>query len=137
MLSDLHWMLCGAVQTTNAIFGGQLLAAMLCIFVHIIITPYFFFLDILYPSSTGFLNVSYLAVQSLWIVTHIMELVLLVLPCAATTHQANKTSTIICKLLNKEMSSETRKQVAGAVTTYLVILIQFQNSDTTTLLGNT
>lgn len=111
MLSDLHWMLCGAVQTTNTIFGGQLLAAMLCIFVHIIITPYFFFLDILYPSSTGLLNVSYLIIQMLWILTHIAELILLVLPCAATTHQVRKY--ILTTFFNFEQHLLNYQEVSG------------------------
>ena len=91
VLSDLHWVLCVAVHKANTIFSSQLLAVMFSIFVHIIITPYFFFLDLVYSSSRGSTNnLGYLIIQIVWIITHVLHLVLLIWPCAATTDQVRK-----------------------------------------------
>ncbi|RZF44331.1 hypothetical protein LSTR_LSTR006881 [Laodelphax striatellus] len=159
MMSDIHWMLCDMVEKANDLFGAQVLAVMICIFIHNIVTPYFFFLNLMYPEGESLLATMHLVSQFLWIITHIMELLVIVLPCAATSNEANVTSKIVCKLLNRHLTQATRQQletfalqlthhraefsaygmfkldlpvitsIAGAVTTYLVILIQFQSTD--------
>ncbi|XP_046675114.1 gustatory receptor for sugar taste 43a-like [Homalodisca vitripennis] len=160
-LSDLHWSLCSIIHRTNSVFSWQLLAHVVTLLLHTIIAPYSLFTAMsLY--TQGHLTDRYLGhlfMQAVWAVKHWVQLLLLVWPCSAATQEANRTASIVCKLLNKEMSPETRKQletlvlqlfhhnaefsvfglftlhfpiltsIAGAVTTYLVILIQFQNAD--------
>ncbi|XP_039279977.1 gustatory receptor for sugar taste 43a isoform X4 [Nilaparvata lugens] len=159
MMSDIHWLLCDMVEKANDLFGAQVLALMICIFIHNIVTPYFFFLNLMYPKDSSIMSTLQLVSQFFWIITHVLELLVIVLPCAATSSEANNTSKIVCKLLNRNFTQGTRQQletfalqlthhraeysaygmfkldlpvitsIAGAVTTYLVILIQFQGTD--------
>ncbi|XP_049853046.1 gustatory receptor for sugar taste 43a-like [Schistocerca gregaria] len=103
---------------------------------------------------------AFLSLQLMWILIHVSKLFLIVQPCSATCNEAKKTGSIVVKLLNVELQLPMKRQlevfamqlihrnvefsafgfcnldfpliasIAGAVTTYLVILIQFQNSDT-------
>ncbi|XP_046681352.1 putative gustatory receptor 28b [Homalodisca vitripennis] len=113
-LMNTYWMLCDAVHQANDFYCDQLMAVMFSLFVHVTIKSYFFFMN------------------------------------------ADNTAVMICKLINKDLDPSLRKQLegfllqlphhnarfsargffqihnetltsmAGAVTTYLVILIQFQ-----------
>ncbi|XP_046666424.1 uncharacterized protein LOC124358174 [Homalodisca vitripennis] len=121
-LMDLYWLLCDAVKHANVFYGNQLLAAVFSAFVHIIITLYYLFLH-LRPGQASFL-----VMQGVWAITHISHLVLLVRPSTDVTDAANETAPMICRLLNRDLSKNIRKQIASSVTTYLVILIQFQSN---------
>ncbi|XP_067005900.1 gustatory receptor for sugar taste 43a-like [Anabrus simplex] len=131
----------------------------LTVFLHLVITPYFFLLDLLYPVTYGNTDPSFLFLQLAWIVAHVLKLFLIIQPCSATCNEARRTGTLVAQLLNNCHDSSIKKQletfalqlihqrvefsacgfytlnfpliasIAGSVTTYLVILIQFQASD--------
>ncbi|XP_039279976.1 gustatory receptor for sugar taste 43a isoform X3 [Nilaparvata lugens] len=136
MMSDIHWLLCDMVEKANDLFGAQVLALMICIFIHNIVTPYFFFLNLMYPKDSSIMSTLQLVSQFFWIITHVLELLVIVLPCAATSseletfalqlthHRAEYSAYGMFKLDLPVITS-----IAGAVTTYLVILIQFQGTD--------
>ncbi|XP_046666428.1 gustatory receptor for sugar taste 43a-like [Homalodisca vitripennis] len=154
-LIDLYWLLCDAVQYANVFYGNQLLTTVFSGFAHIIITFYYLFLHLV-PGQG-----SYLVIQGFWAITHISHLVLLVRPSTALTDAANETAPIVCRLINRDLNSNVKKQlkefllqlihhnaalsargvfpihshiltsIAGSVTTYLVILIQFQTTPPT------
>ncbi|KAG8294659.1 gustatory receptor [Homalodisca vitripennis] len=149
-LMNTYWMLCDAVHQVNVFYGDQLMAVIFSAFIHITIKFYFLFLNV----TTGkvFLTIS----EGAWILTYICFLVVLVNSSTDVTNSANETGQMICKLINKDLDpilskqlegfllqlphhnarfsalgffqlhNETLTGMAGAVTTYLVILIQFQ-----------
>ncbi|XP_046681299.1 gustatory and pheromone receptor 32a-like [Homalodisca vitripennis] len=100
--------------------------------------------------------------EGAWILLHICYVILLLNSSTVVTNQADETGQTICKLINKDLDPNLRKQLegfllqlphhnarfstrgyfplnnetltamAGAVTTYLVILIQFQTEPSST-----
>lgn len=87
MFQELHWSLCEAIQIVNNAFGWQLLTSVLCICVHIIVTPYFLLLDLFYPAAYGSADIGFLILQVVWIITHHIHLLLIVIPASETTVQ--------------------------------------------------
>ncbi|CAL1679261.1 unnamed protein product [Lasius platythorax] len=101
----------------------------------------------------------FLAVQGLWCIFHFWRLLMIIQPAYATTMQGKKTAVLVSQLLSTSHDREGTKQleifslqlllrplefsacglftldrtlmtsIAGAVTTYLVILLQFQKED--------
>ncbi|XP_039292101.1 putative gustatory receptor 28b [Nilaparvata lugens] len=154
-LSKLHTELCDVIEQTSRIFSGQIFAAMLLFFVHMIVHPFIASIVIIKPSSIKWLTMSYIANHFTFLFGDIISLIQLVEPCSKLSDHANETSTIVCKLLNQRIPSGTRTQLErferllyhgntelrvfgmfsmnrpvimggiGAVTTYLVILVQF------------
>ncbi|KAG8306169.1 gustatory receptor [Homalodisca vitripennis] len=140
-------------KKANVFYGGQLMAVIFSAFIHITIKFYFLFLNV----TTGkvFLTIS----EESWILTSICFLVVLVNSSTDVTNSADETRQMIYKLINKDLDpilnkqlegfllqlphhfsalgffqlhNETLTWMAGAVTTYLVILIQFQAPPTST-----
>ncbi|XP_048506410.1 gustatory receptor for sugar taste 43a-like isoform X2 [Athalia rosae] len=99
----VHSSLSDTVLLINNAFGFPALIAVLTCLLHLIITPYFLILE-----ANGEHNEFFLVVQLMWCVGHVGRLLIIVQPCYAAS-----------------------VQIAGAVTTYLVILIQFQKDDDT------
>ncbi|KAG8275883.1 gustatory receptor [Homalodisca vitripennis] len=104
-LIDLYWLLCDAVQYANVFYGNQLLTTVFSGFAHIIITFYYLFLHLV-PGQG-----SYLVIQGFWAITHISHLVLLVRPSTALTDAANETAPIVCRLINRDLNSNVKKQL--------------------------
>ncbi|KAG8282204.1 gustatory receptor [Homalodisca vitripennis] len=149
-LMNTYWTLCDAVHQANVFYGDQLMAVIFSSFIHVTIRSYCFFLY--FRNGNMFAATS----ESIWILSHVCYLVLLVNSSTNLTNSANETSTMICKLINKNLDpaineqlerfllqlphhnakfsalgyfpvhNETLTAMAGAATTYLVILIQFQ-----------
>ncbi|XP_046681387.1 putative gustatory receptor 28b [Homalodisca vitripennis] len=139
-LMNTYWMLCDAVHQANVFYGDQLMAVISSSFIHVTIRSYYFFL---YVRNGNMISVTS---ESIWILSQVCYLVVL----------ADETSTMICKLINKHLDPVLKEQLerfllqvphhnarfsalgnfpvhnqtltamAGAVTTYLVVLIQFQ-----------
>ncbi|XP_046681293.1 putative gustatory receptor 28b [Homalodisca vitripennis] len=142
-LMNTYWMLCDAVHQANVFYCDQLMSVTFSSFLHITVTSYYFFL--LLKTSKVFIMIN----EGAWILLHICY--------------ADETGQTICKLINKDLDTNLRKQlegyspavaspqrkiicpwiffsvnnetlteIAGAVTTYLVILIQFQTGPSST-----
>ncbi|XP_018398189.1 PREDICTED: gustatory receptor for sugar taste 43a-like [Cyphomyrmex costatus] len=155
-LMTVHASLCDIVMLINAAYGVVALMITITCLIHLIITPYFLIME-----ADGRREPLFLAVQGLWCIFHIWRLLMIVQPTYATTTQGKKTAVLVSQLLSMSPDKENRKQlemfslqllhrplefsacglftldrtlitsIAGAVTTYLVILIQFQKEDDT------
>ncbi|XP_046684412.1 putative gustatory receptor 28b [Homalodisca vitripennis] len=155
-LMNTYWMLCDAVHQANDFYCYQLMAVVFNSFVHITITCYIFFLYV----REG--NMFAIITEGAWFLTHIYYVVVLVNSSTDVTNSAEETSQMICKLINSNLDPVLKKQLegfllqfphhnarfsalgyfpihketltamAGAVTTYLVIMIQFQNKPPST-----
>ncbi|KAG8324109.1 hypothetical protein J6590_099889 [Homalodisca vitripennis] len=106
-MSECYWLLCDAVKKANMFYNNQLFFAVFSAFIHIIITLYYFFVVIIVISPT----LSSLALLATWISTHITHLVLLVNSASDVTNAADRTGPTICRLVNKDLDPEIRKQV--------------------------
>ncbi|XP_033223109.1 gustatory receptor for sugar taste 43a-like [Belonocnema kinseyi] len=155
LLITLHGNLCQSTLLLNTGFGIPLLFNILSCLLHLIITPYFVYIEV----HDEHCSYRVITMQILWIVFHMMGLLVTVQPCYWSCVQAKETGVIISELLTLKWDIEIRKQleifslqmlhrplefsacglfimdrtlvtsIAGAVTTYLVILIQFQSGD--------
>ncbi|XP_046680511.1 uncharacterized protein LOC124367595 isoform X2 [Homalodisca vitripennis] len=105
-MSECYWLLCDAVKKANMFYNNQLFFAVFSAFVHVIITLYYFFVVIIVISPT----LSSLALLATWISTHITHLVLLVNSASDVTNAADRTGPTICRLVNKDLDPEIRKQ---------------------------
>ncbi|XP_039292100.1 putative gustatory receptor 2a [Nilaparvata lugens] len=157
-LSDLHRELCGVIQDVSNAFGGQNISLMFFLVFYITFCPYKIFICFLKPTE-DWEYMENIVILVCWCTTYIAMLFILILPCSSATSKANKTATIVSKILTmKNMSphnySEMEKfsrqllhhnteftvmdmftlnlslvtTIAGSVTTYLVILIQFEDT---------
>ncbi|XP_046681312.1 gustatory receptor 68a-like [Homalodisca vitripennis] len=155
-LMNTYWMLCDAVHQANVFYCDQLMAVTFSSFVHITVTSYYFFL--LLKTSKVFIMIN----EGAWILLHIYYVMLLLNSSTVVTNKADETGQTICKSINTDLDTNLRKQLegfllqlphhnarffargffplnnetlkamAGAVTTYLVILIQFQTEPSST-----
>ncbi|KAM0728547.1 Gustatory receptor for sugar taste 43a [Formica fusca] len=132
-LMTVHASLCDTVSLINTAYGVVVLAITITCLIHLIITPYFLIME-----ADGRREPLFLAVQGLWCIFHIWRLLIIVQPTYATTMQGKKTAVLLlhrslefsaCGLFTLDRTLVT--SIAGAVTTYLVILIQFQKEDDT------
>ncbi|XP_018305842.1 gustatory receptor for sugar taste 43a-like [Mycetomoellerius zeteki] len=155
-LMTVHASLSDTVMLINTAYGVVALMITITCLIHLIITPYFLIME-----ADGRREPLFLAVQGLWCIFHIWRLFMIVQPTYAVTTQGKKTAVLISQLLSVSLDKESKKQleifslqllhrplefsacglftldrtlvtsIAGAVTTYLVILIQFQKEDDT------
>ncbi|KAJ3650966.1 hypothetical protein Zmor_017038 [Zophobas morio] len=140
-----------AAKIVNDCYGLVMLIVLLGCLIHLLVTPYSLRTLTLEQSSPVFI-----VAQSIWMGIHIARLMLIIEPCHGCFQQLKETSAIVCKLRLSEKEKEYRKAIdffltflaqcriefsafgltalgrnllppiAGAVTTYLVILFQFQ-----------
>ncbi|XP_039279978.1 uncharacterized protein LOC111056165 isoform X1 [Nilaparvata lugens] len=89
-LRNLSEELRSAMELTNHIFGLQILAATFDLFLNIVITPYFLYIDIKTTSSSGHVFMMTKEGKVFWTIANILKLVFLFLPCASTTDEAAK-----------------------------------------------
>ncbi|XP_020277873.1 gustatory receptor for sugar taste 43a-like isoform X2 [Pseudomyrmex gracilis] len=152
----VHGSLCDTVTLINSAYGVVILVITITCLIHLIITPYFLIME-----ADGRREPLFLFVQGLWCIFHIWRLLIVVQPTYSATTQGKKTAVLVSQLLSVNRDREGRKQleifslqllhrplefsacglfaldrtlvtsIAGAVTTYLVILIQFQKDDDT------
>nr|QHN69215.1 gustatory receptor 9 [Sirex nitobei] len=157
----MHTSLLNTVLLINSAFGVPLLVITATCLLHLIATPYFVIIEI-YGKRDQLL----LTTQCLWCILHVGRIFVIVQPCYTVSEESKKTASIVSKLLSLDWEPEVRKQlkmfslqllhrpfelsacghfslnrslitsIAGAVTTYLVILIQFQKGDETVQAGN-
>ncbi|KAG8251723.1 gustatory receptor [Homalodisca vitripennis] len=155
-LMNTYWMMCDAVHQANDFYCDQLMAVMFSLFVHVTIKAYFFFLFL--RAGEVFAMIS----EAAWVLVYVCYAILLVNSGTNVTNSADEMRLVICQSVNKDLKPSLRKQLevfllqlihhntkfsargffqihnetltsmAGAVTTYLVILIQFQTERQTT-----
>ncbi|XP_046676794.1 putative gustatory receptor 28b [Homalodisca vitripennis] len=148
-LMKTYWELCDAVHQANTFYGDQLMVIFFNSFAHITISLYYFSYSVIYEDTI------ITVLMGTWSIAHVAYLVLLVHPSTLVTKLAAETAPVICKLINMDLDpalvkcleefllqlgkhkprlsalgffhihNSTLTGMAGAVTTYLVILIQF------------
>ncbi|XP_034948469.1 gustatory receptor for sugar taste 43a-like [Chelonus insularis] len=153
-LISIHSSLCDINLLINKAFGFPILVVGITCLLHLIITPYFLMME-----ANNEREGIFIFVQCLWCILHIYRMLMVVQPCYATTKESKNTAVLISQLLTYSWQPDVRKQLeifslqllhrplnfsacglfsldralvtsmAGAVTTYLVILIQFQKAD--------
>ncbi|XP_076652990.1 gustatory receptor for sugar taste 43a [Halictus rubicundus] len=153
---QVHSTLCDTVGLINVAFGVVILAVTTSCLLHLVIAPYFLILQAAEEHEWIFL-----AVQGMWCIFHVARMLIIVQPSYWTVVEGKKTAVIVSQLLSSSFDANARQQlevfslqllhrplefsvcglfsldrtlitsIAGAVTTYLVILIQFQNADDT------
>ncbi|XP_018574194.1 gustatory receptor for sugar taste 43a-like [Anoplophora glabripennis] len=143
-----------AVQVLNndGAFGIHLIT--LSCLLHLIVTPYFLLAEIIKPNG----NVMFTYLQAAWLLAHIGRLLIIVEPCQLCLDEHRRTSMLLCELLTKDFDENVRNSliifsmqlnyckikfspcgffkidrslitsVTAAVTTYLVILFQFNTN---------
>ncbi|XP_076220699.1 gustatory receptor for sugar taste 43a [Nomia melanderi] len=151
-----HSSLCDTVSLINNTFGIVILAVTTSCLLHLVITPYFLILQ----AGEGHEWI-FLAVQGMWCIFHVTRMLIIVQPSYSTVAEGKRTAVLVSQLLSSSYEANARHQleifslqllhrplefsvcglfsldrtlitsIAGAVTTYLVILIQFQNADET------
>nr|WKF45132.1 gustatory receptor 24 [Podabrus annulatus] len=150
----IYLLLCDAADFINNCCGLPILMILISCLLHLVVTPYFMVVEI-----TGRKNLLFLTLQSIWLLTHIVRLVIIVEGCYGCTVELKKTRPLVCKLFSYDFDEKFKRQlhifaaelnyrvieytacglftidrtlittIAGAVTTYLVILIQFQKTN--------
>ncbi|XP_072394807.1 gustatory receptor for sugar taste 43a-like [Diabrotica undecimpunctata] len=127
---------------------------MLSCLLHLIVTPYFLLAKIISDDT----DIYYICLQSIWFIGHIGRVLIIVEPCQSCINEHHKTSSVISDMLTYEVDDTIKKgmtmfslqfnrwklrfsscgffkisralltSIAGAVTTYLVILFQFNTT---------
>ncbi|KAG8300002.1 gustatory receptor [Homalodisca vitripennis] len=152
-LMDIYWLLVDAVHQANAFYCDQLMATTSYLFFSIVFDLYYAVLTYELGDNIEFIYVF------AWALLSVSYIVVMVQSAADVTKSADKTMMTICKTIHKNIDPAIRTQldrfllqvsndrptfcalhlfkfksniltkVAGAVTTYLVILLQFQNEN--------
>ncbi|XP_053997934.1 gustatory receptor for sugar taste 43a-like [Hylaeus anthracinus] len=155
-LITVHSSLCDAVSLINSAYGVVILAVTVTCLLHLVITPYFLILQV--DENHEWI---YLLVQCMWCIFHVTRMLIIVQPSYSTVAEGKKTAVLVSRLLSSSFEVDSRQQleifslqllhrplefsacglfsldrtlitsIAGVVTTYLVILIQFKNADDT------
>ncbi|XP_046677401.1 putative gustatory receptor 28b [Homalodisca vitripennis] len=148
-LMSAYHILYDAVHEANNFYSDQLLVSTFCSSSILTECLYFFLVDCM----TGY-NIGMISIGS-WIILNAIFLMLVALSGSNVTEAAGETTSLIRKLISQDVSSETREHlksfllqlfnkdvgfsasgffqinrhiltsIAAAVTTYLVIIIQF------------
>uniref|UniRef100_A0A1B6L7Y2 Gustatory receptor n=2 Tax=Graphocephala atropunctata TaxID=36148 RepID=A0A1B6L7Y2_9HEMI len=155
VLIDNYWLLCDAVCQANSFYCDQMLVTIFSSFFHITVALYYLIVHI----NLG--DIKFIANDGAWGVVYICHLILLIRPSSEVTASADETAPMICQLINMTPDPAIKRQVksfllqvpnhnarfsalgffdlrndiltsmAGAVTTYVVIMFQFQSQNHT------
>ncbi|XP_076756397.1 gustatory receptor for sugar taste 43a [Xylocopa sonorina] len=153
-LMMVHSSLCDVVALVNNAFGFVVLTVTVSCLLHLVITPYFLILQIGQKNEWIFL-----VVQCGWCIFHVARIFLIVQPSYSTVVEGKRTAALVSQLLFCNYETNVRREleifslqllhrplefsacglfpldrtlitsIAGVVTTYLVILMQFQHAD--------
>ncbi|XP_053686251.1 gustatory receptor for sugar taste 43a [Sabethes cyaneus] len=153
-LAYIHASLSTGVILVSNTFGVALLAILGSCLLHLVATSYFLMVELV-----GDKDAVFSWIQALWLFIHIFRFLLTVEPCHITNVESRRTMTIVCNLMRtcKDSSAKARLETfwrqlvgnnstftacglcsidrhiitsyCGAITTYLVILIQFKEAD--------
>ncbi|XP_055306380.1 gustatory receptor for sugar taste 43a-like isoform X2 [Sitodiplosis mosellana] len=151
IFADVHELLGKAMVNVSSEFGVTILVLLISCLLHLVVTAYFFFLEVFGDRKDTF----YTTVQILWLIFHSLRLLLIIEPCHRIGAEAGRTVEIVCDLLRKKGEHYALKNfwqqliadntffsacgicridrpllttLGGAIATYLVILLQFNKS---------
>ncbi|XP_050326570.1 gustatory receptor for sugar taste 43a [Bactrocera neohumeralis] len=154
LLEENHESLGKCMRLVSNSHGVAVLFILVSCLLHLVATSYFLFLELLSKKDSGMVWL-----QVLWIIFHSLRLILVVEPCHLATVESKKTIQIVCEIERKIhdpiLTEEVKKfwqqllvvdvefsasglcrvnrtlltSFSSAICTYLVILIQFQNTN--------
>ncbi|KAJ8668068.1 hypothetical protein QAD02_009731 [Eretmocerus hayati] len=107
-LITVHWTLCDSIHNINRAYGGVILTSMISCLVHLIITPYFLYIEV-YRNNNGSIGV--LIIQVLWTMFHIYRLLLFVQPCHRITVEVEKSGVLVSQALIQKWDHEAKKRL--------------------------
>ncbi|RZC39647.1 7tm 7 domain containing protein [Asbolus verrucosus] len=155
-LIDAYQKLIEASKSVNDCYGLIILLLLMGCLIHLLVCPYTLYNLIIANSDDGYISI---IAQSLWMLGHMARLLLIVEPCHGCLTEASGTAALICQLSCTDLCREIKKflktfilllsqckieftalglaqiqrgvltTIAGAVTTYLVILFQFNTQE--------
>ncbi|KAG8244454.1 gustatory receptor [Homalodisca vitripennis] len=130
-LTNQYWQLSEAFNQANIFFSAQLFISIASLFIHTIITLYYFILHVWLTMNVY--KITRVIIIGLWVFTHVATLIILVRSGNSVTTELDL---FLLQLLHNNASfsalglfqvkMEILTAMAGSITTYLVILIQFQ-----------
>ncbi|KAF9810585.1 hypothetical protein SFRURICE_021038 [Spodoptera frugiperda] len=152
-LGLLYCSLCDVVRHVNDSYGTVLVAMLLCLLLHLVITPYHVITNIFNKSRS---DRSSPTLQLNWVVLHFINLLLIIEPCHRTHEEMRRTRHLISQMLrhtttdNNGLLSELQifyqhlslnevsyaplkmfpldrtliVTILGSITTYLVVVVQ-------------
>ncbi|XP_031629035.1 gustatory receptor for sugar taste 43a-like [Contarinia nasturtii] len=150
--ADIHELLGKAMVNVSSEFGVTILLLLVSCMLHLVVTGYFFFLEVF-----GNRDTFYTTVQVFWLIFHALRLILIIEPCHFVAAEAGRTMKIVCDLLRMKGEHYALKKfwcqlmadnntffsacgmcridrpllttLFGAIATYLVILLQFNRAN--------
>ncbi|KAK3924407.1 Gustatory receptor for sugar taste 43a [Frankliniella fusca] len=154
-LNMAHHMLCESTFAIARRYGLSLLADMLCLLLHLVITAYFLLKHLI--SEPTVVSSQYIMMQAVWLAAHLGRMLFIVLPCSRASAEAGRTGTLVgvvlstttpATLAHKQLETFSIQllhhrvnfnacglfelglplvvSILGAVTTYLVVLLQLK-----------
>ncbi|KAL0867535.1 hypothetical protein ABMA27_008312 [Loxostege sticticalis] len=154
-LSLMYSSACEAVRQLNDCFAPELLALLMSFLLHLVVTPYNCIANI----SGGKINMQLLTMQLLWCSIHFVSLIVMVEPCHITQREMGRTNFLVSQLMLQNtdelvtnelnvfgrylylndvvyspmgicvLSRSLVASILASVTTYLVIMMQFQATE--------
>ncbi|XP_044264733.1 putative gustatory receptor 28b [Tribolium madens] len=155
-LCRLHYKLTSVLQKINSAFAVQLLVSIAVSLFNVLFQAYYLYY--VATGKASFVTVPMIVCPVVWLMDEVVEIYLLVHACASTCEYANDTPTILHELRNSYFNMDLENNIqsyslqllhqkvqfsvlgffvvdytlvysiVGAVTTYLVIFIQFDQS---------
>ncbi|XP_045468280.1 uncharacterized protein LOC123676443 isoform X2 [Harmonia axyridis] len=122
ILIHVHRILFGAVNLINEWYGLPLLLILLSCFLQLIGTPYFML------SNTSEKAMVFSILEVVWLFTHTSRLLIIVEASYRCVIEYDKINYLLCQHLENDYDYGTMHKITGAVTTYLVILVQLNDN---------
>jgi len=88
-LQELHWSLCDCIKMVNDKFGWHLFLELFLNCVQLIVTPYFMIMDLFFPMIYHSVDIKFILIQVVWVLTHMSHLLLIVLPTSYATKKVS------------------------------------------------
>ncbi|GLV39875.1 hypothetical protein CBL_08061 [Carabus blaptoides fortunei] len=126
ILCRVHYKLRKVIQNIITAYSIQLLGYLGVALANIIFQSYLLYA--LITSHKDHMTIYFMGSSISWLIDEIYELYTLVKTCSTTCNIAAETATILHQLRNHIKNMELESHIIGAVTTYLVILIQFDQA---------
>ncbi|KAL1128840.1 hypothetical protein AAG570_013374 [Ranatra chinensis] len=163
-LADIHGTLCDVAYELNAAMGIQLLTIAFYINAEVVTSLYLIVINV--SAAHDLCSICYLICVTLWLIIWVYELFYIVALCASTVKQSKEFNTALFELMMEDQTNELARNeklqlhvtirreayfsacrlfpvdyslihsMAAAATTYLVILVQFDQSPVTPQIRN-
>ncbi|XP_044747283.1 uncharacterized protein LOC123308613 isoform X2 [Coccinella septempunctata] len=129
-----HHHLCQWMRILNNAFGLQQLTSIAVSVCNVLFQTYYLY----FVLAENQITILSIFTPLIWTLDEMMEIQLLVTSCVEVCDNANSTAAILHEMRNDNFNVSLEESIVGAVTTYLVIFIQFdQGSRKTEVIDST